>query len=292
MADFSDHNRALLTAIADLEYETEQRLAGMENLLHEERARADEDVQAQRISHLENDLRTMARLIRRAQVEGMWRTDGLQLQDPQYKDVLQMAPTDMNVKLCIRMPNNECEERMISIPLSSLQIGETGQGKKNATTVLVAQKANHQSNGGGGGQQRRREKDLGNSRAGTSNWSASPNMNQNSKPNSNQRKNLRFQNVNVIRGSDVEEEEDDQRRTYSNHQQQQQQMRRLPQRENLDRPNFFYQQHAVVNGRQPNFGQNRRQAEVPLDQESEENHNWRRSCERLKQENHDLNKVG
>lgn len=295
MTDFAEHNRALLTAIAELEYEAEQRLAVMENRLHEERARVNEDVQAQRINRLESDLRTLARLIRRAQVEGRWRTDGLQLQDTQYNDVLQMAPSDMNVKLCIRMPNNECEERTISIPLSKLPIGEPVRGKKKATAVVVAQKANHQSKGGG--QQRGRQMEAENNATRTS---VPVKKNSNPNPNSNQRQYLRFQNVNVIRRSVVEEEEEEeeeQQRVTNYHNHQQQEMRRLPQRENLDRPNLFYQQHAAFNGRQQSFGQSRGHGEElsredRFEQQNEENLNWRRSCERLKRENHDLNKVG
>lgn len=78
----------LLASIADLEYEAERRLEIMERNLQGMQQKQDENVQAQRIHRLESDLRTLVRLIRRAQAEGVWRTEGLQLQDQQFKDVL------------------------------------------------------------------------------------------------------------------------------------------------------------------------------------------------------------
>lgn len=88
VSDFAEHNRILLASIADMECEAEQRLAVMERQLREERTRYGENFQAQRVQRLESDLSTLLRLIRRAQAEGVWRTDGLQLQDQQLKDAL------------------------------------------------------------------------------------------------------------------------------------------------------------------------------------------------------------
>lgn len=78
----------LLASIADMEYEAEQRMEALESKMKEERSRQEGNFQAQRIHRLESDLRTMVRLVRRAQAEGVWRTDGLEIQDPQFMDVL------------------------------------------------------------------------------------------------------------------------------------------------------------------------------------------------------------
>lgn len=88
ISDFAEHNRVLLATIADMEYESEQRLEAMECKMREERTRQGEHAMANRVHRLESDLRTLVRLIRRAQAEGVWRTEGLQLQDQQFKDVL------------------------------------------------------------------------------------------------------------------------------------------------------------------------------------------------------------
>ena len=75
----------LLATAEELEV-AERRIEALENELREERARKDESVQAQRIQQLENDVRRLVWLIKRAQAEGMWRVDGMQLQDQQYRD--------------------------------------------------------------------------------------------------------------------------------------------------------------------------------------------------------------
>lgn len=75
----------LLATAEELEV-AERRIEALENELREERARKDESVQAQRIQQLENDVRRLVWLIKRAQAEGMWRVDGMQLQDQQFRD--------------------------------------------------------------------------------------------------------------------------------------------------------------------------------------------------------------
>lgn len=81
----------MLATIADMEFESERRLEVMGSRMREERQRKDEDVQEDRIHRLQDHVRTLVRFIRRAQAEGVWRTDGMPLQDEQLKDLLQPA---------------------------------------------------------------------------------------------------------------------------------------------------------------------------------------------------------
>lgn len=72
-----------MASIAQLEYETERRLELLERKLREER----NSLASQKILRLENDIRALVKIIRRAQAEGVWRSDGIQLQDNQLNDL-------------------------------------------------------------------------------------------------------------------------------------------------------------------------------------------------------------
>lgn len=177
---------------------------------------------------------------------------------------------DMNVKLCVRMPNNECEEQMISIPMSRMALAQENSNNNNkvvGSPRRVAANPGPSSNPNHPMQRRQQS-----SMMATNNMPINhTNYPKPANPNPIPAKPVPLRHAAAASSSFMNNPS---RlpipQTY-----------RVPDNQSRLRSNqhLVYQQHA-------------RQGFISVEPVESDEDVWRRRCEKLKRDNHDLNKVG